>query len=269
MEMSPFLFGLYKLVKYGIYPLTWVFVLLGLLAILATLPATPQRHRWMRCLAVLSLLLLFVFGNRFTSQILAGLVEERSPRFDQSTMKRYDTIVVLGSGAASRGTLRPSDELSSVSIERTLCGIELFRNGFAPRLLFAGGDASIFGYGPKESLEMKRLALQLGVPEEAILIEDRSRTTYENAVETKRILGNGSIIMVTSAIHVPRAWALFRKQGLDTTPYACGYMAQDIPSLGWDGDPFDFIPDAKALHRNTDAISEVVGILFYRASGKL
>lgn len=123
--------------------------------------------------------------------------------------------------------------------------------------------------GPIESTEMKRLALRLGVPEAAMITEDRARNTYENAVETKRLLGEAWILLVTSASHVPRALALFRKQGLTVTPFPCGYLVRDRPWQGWDGNPFDLIPEAEALGETTIALTEIVGTIIYRATGKI
>jgi uncharacterized SAM-binding protein YcdF (DUF218 family) len=269
MELSPFWFGLYKLAKYAVYPLTWITLFLSLATLLAIFPSSPRRHRWIRRFAIAAFILLFLFSNRIVTHTLLGLIEEQVPPFDSSTVKRFDAIVVLGGGIAPKGSLRPTDELSSVALERTLCGVHLFAKGFAPRLVLTGGDAMIFGSGVEEATVMKRIAQQLGVREEAILLENQSRNTYENAVHTKRLLGNASILLVTSAIHVPRASALFRKQGLDVTPYACGYVAQDLPWSGWSGDPFDFLPDDRALRLSTEALSEIVGILVYWAAGKL
>ena len=116
---------------------------------------------------------------------------------------------------------------------------------------------------------MRRLALRFGVPDQAIVIEDRSRTTYENAVETKRLLGNASILLVTSALHMPRALSLARKQGLDATPAPCGYVATNVPSQAWHGNPLDLIPEVHALSSNTEALAELAGILVYRVTGKL
>jgi uncharacterized SAM-binding protein YcdF (DUF218 family) len=269
MEMSPFLFGLYKLVKYGIYPLTWLSLFLVVLALLVAFPISPRRLRWIRYLVGSSIFVVLIFSSRLVSSTLIGLVEERAPQFDDSTAKRFDAIVVLGGGAAGQGTLRPTDELSLESMERTICGADLFTKGFAPRLLFTGGNSSVYGSGPEESAVTKRLALRLGVPENAILLESQSRNTYENAVETKRLLGTASILLVTSASHIPRASALFRKQGFNLTSYACGYQAQNLPGSEWNGDPFDLIPDVKALYTSTEAISEIAGFLVYRAIGKL
>ncbi|MEK6617946.1 MAG: YdcF family protein [Nitrospirota bacterium] len=269
MELSPFLFGLYKFVKFAVYPFTWMFVLLVIMTILAALPASPRRLQWIRILAVSTVLVVYLLGNPLVSGALLGLIEEQYPPFDRSTTNRFDAIVVLGGGVGGKGSLRPSDQLSGLSMEQTICGAELFAQGFAPRLLFTGGDATIFGHGPKEAVEMKRLALRLGVPEEAIIVEDRSRTTFENAVEVKGILGRDSILLVASASHVPRAVGLFRKQGLETTPSPCGYRVKDRPGEGWDVNPFDLLPEVGALRKSTTAIDEIVGTIVYWASGKL
>ncbi len=269
MEMSPFIFGLYKLVKYAVYPLTWIVLILGFVVLLTILQISQRRLRWIRHLAISAFLLLVLLSTPIVAGTLVGLIEEQATPFDATSERRFDAIVVLGAGAGGKGTLRPADELSGASMERTICGADLFRQGVASRIVFSGGDASIFGEGPQEGVEMKRLALQLGVPEEAIIVEGRSRSTYENAREVKQMLVNGSILMVTSAHHVPRALGLFRKQGLNVTPYPCGYLVRDRFADGWGGDPFALIPQVEALLRSTLAINEFVGILVYRLSGKL
>nr|MBI3612367.1 YdcF family protein [Nitrospirota bacterium] len=269
MDMSPVLFGLYKLAKYGLYPLTWILLILGLLIPLTWLQSSPRRLRWRPALAIAAFLILYILGAPFVANRLVGLIEEQAPPFDLTTSKRFDAIVVLGGGVSSQGTLRPTNELSPSSMQRTMCGADLYTKGFAPRIIFAGGDASIFGEGPQEGVEMQRLALRLGIPEEATIVEGRSRTTYENAVATKQILGASSVLMVTSAYHVPRAIGLFRKQGVDAIPYPCAYIARDRIEDGWNGDLFDLIPEVESLRRSTVAINELVGTLIYRISGKI
>jgi uncharacterized SAM-binding protein YcdF (DUF218 family) len=115
---------------------------------------------------------------------------------------------------------------------------------------------------------MKRLAIRLGVPEEKIRLETRSRTTYEGAVEVKQMVGGQSILLVTSAGHLPRSIALFRGQGLNVTPYPCGYSARhrtDSVELT----VFDFLPRVEALQISTDSIVELVGMWVYRVLGKV
>jgi uncharacterized SAM-binding protein YcdF (DUF218 family) len=269
MELSPFWFGLYKLVKFAVYPYTWLAVLTGALAVLAFLPPSPVRRRWTRALACMCLVIVWLIGSPIAATIAAGLLESRSQPFDRTTAARFDAIVVLGGGIAGKGSLRPADQLTGLSMQRTLCGADLFLDGRAPRLVLSGGDAAIFGEGPKEADGMKRLAIQAGVPEAAILLDDRARTTYENAVGTKRLLGQGSILLVTSAGHMPRAAGLFRKQGFAVTPAPCTYLVRDWPGFWSNLDPFDFIPHLEGFYKFSVVLNEVIGMITYWAAGKL
>jgi uncharacterized SAM-binding protein YcdF (DUF218 family) len=268
MDLSPFWFGLYKLAKYAVYPYTWLVLLLGLLTISVLRRPSPIRILWIRLLTISTLLLMYTLGNPLVARLLAASLEEQYAPFDLSIPRRFDAIVVLGGGIFPKGTLRPTDMLSHFSAQRTLCGADLFLRGYAGKMLLAGGDGSVFGEGPQEALEMKRLAVRLGVPESIILVETRSRTTYEGAIEIGQVLGGQSILLVTSANHMPRALALFRKHGLDVTPYPCGYFVRhrsDNPNMT----VFDFFPRVDSLQISTYAISEIVGMWVYRAAGKL
>lgn len=268
MELSPFLFGLYKLAKYAIYPFTWLTLAVGAVTVLAFLPASPRRLRWIQILSVLACVVIFISGSPLVAGKFLGLVEGQAQPLDRSGSNQFDAIVVLGGGVQREGTLRPRTELTDPSMRRTTCGSDLFREGWAPRLVLTGGDASIFGQGPKESIEMKKLALRLGVPEGTITVETRSRTTYESAVATRRMLGQASVLLVTSASHMPRALGLFRKQGLKPGGYPCGYMVQDRPG-DWSGTPLDLLPSVGALTESTKAINELVGTVVYWLIGKI
>lgn len=270
MDLTPFLYGLYKLAKFGLYPLSWIILLLGLLALIALLPPSPRRHRQIRLLSLGTLALLCLLSAPITGSRLLAVLESWYPPFDAARGRHFDAIVVLGGGVRAKGTLRPADELGDLSAKRTACGAEFYLQGFAPSLLLSGGDADVFGHGPRESPEMRRWAQRLGVPDHAIVIEDQSRTTYENALYTKRLLGNSSVLLVTSPSHLPRAVALFKKQGLSPTPAGCGYINKNRPQDGWNElDPFAFLPTADSLDLTTDAVTEVFGILVYWAIGKL
>lgn len=268
MEFSAFWFALYKLAKFAVYPYTWMVLLLGLLCVLLLSRVSPWRLLWIRVLTVVTLLLVWIIGSPLVAGFLTASLEEQYPPFNPATTQRFDTIVVLGGGVLPKGTLRPMDTLSSFSAERTMCGVDLFQRGLATRLLFSGGDAAVVGKGPEEARVMKQLAMRLGVPEDAILAETRSRTTYEGAVELSRMVGGNSVLLVTSAYHIPRALALFRKQGIITTPAPCGYSARNRTDHV-EVTLFDFLPSVHALESSTYAISEFVGIAVYRAAGKL
>ncbi len=271
MELTPFFFGLYKLVKYGVYPLTWVVGCAGFTAILAWLPPTPSRRRLVRLAATMTCLLLLLVTTPIVANPMVSLLEGWPATRAAHSETPPQAIVVLGGGVADKGTLRPSVELSPESRVRTLCGADLYRQGLAPTVLITGGDASLFGSGPAEADVMKAWAIRLGVPESSILIDDRARTTYENALGAKRLLGdNASILLVTSAGHLLRATALFEKQGFRVTPSACGFHARERASEVWNHlTIFDLLPTSWALQRTTEAVGEAAGILVYWLAGKL
>lgn len=270
MEMTPFLFGVYKLVKYAVYPLSWVVLLLGVTALLSLLPPHPTRHRWMRMSSLVALLLLVAISSPFVANQLIGTLEAWYPSPAIGPTDRYDAIVVLGGGTENKGTLRPAVELTSYSLTRTTCGVDLYLKGYAPKLVLTGGDGSIFGSGPKVAPEMKRWAHRLGVPEHAIVTEEDSRTTYEDAIGTMRLLGPASILLVSSASHLPRATALFTRQGFRVTPAPCAYVAQNKPRDDWnDLNIFDFLPNDRALQHSQDAIVEMVGFAVYWMTGRI
>lgn len=271
MELTPFFFGLYKLVKYGVYPLTWAIGLAGLTLILTWLPPTPTRRRHTRLAATMTCLILFLATTPIIAKPLTSLLESWPVNHPGPSTPHAHAIVVLGGGIYDKGTLRPSIELSPESRLRTLCGAELYHQGLAPTLLITGGDLSLFGSGPTEPATMKEWAIRLGVPASAILTDDRARTTYENALGTKRLLGEQtSILLVSSAGHLWRATALFEKQGFHVTPYACGFHAKHRVMEAWkDLTLFDFLPASWALQRTTEVAEEVAGMIVYKLVGKL
>ena len=270
MDLTPLWFGIYKAAKYALYPLSWI-AIAGLLTLLAAwLPVTPRRTVWVRRFTFCTLLLLLLTATPLLSTLYIAWLEGWYPPFQSTFTSRADAIVVLAGGVFAKGSLRPVDDVSDASRQRTACGADLWNQGLAPKVLLTGGVPTVLQTGPPESHEMRRWALRLGVPESAILVEDKSRTTYENAVQSKAVLGARHILLVTAAYHLPRAVSLFEKQGFVVTPVACGYESKHKPEQVWaQSTLFDFLPTAKALLTTTQAIDEVGGMLVYWIAGKL
>lgn len=126
-------------------------------------------------------------------------------------------IVVLGARVLPGGV--PSGALQA-RVER---GVELFRRGRAPLLVFAGGVTT---EPVPEALAARDLALELGVPPSACLVETASRTTEENAVFTARLLrerGIRRVWLVSDPFHLFRASRSFWRQGIDALPVSTGW----------------------------------------------
>jgi uncharacterized SAM-binding protein YcdF (DUF218 family) len=107
---------------------------------------------------------------------------------------------------------------------------------------------------------------ELGVPSSAVVIETNSRNTHENAVFTKPILaahGWKSALLVTSAMHMPRALGVFAKVGIAVTPSSTDAHGRGLAATSL----LDFVPNASALALATDAIKEYLGLTAYRIRG--
>ena len=120
-----------------------------------------------------------------------------------------DAIIVLGAAAYDA---RPSPVLE----ERIRHGIDLYRRGMAPTLIFTGG----YGNGARfsESQVARRYALKHGVPASAILIEAESRTTRQNLEQARALMQTRHFkraIIVSDPLHMARALRLARELGID------------------------------------------------------
>ena len=140
MDLTPMWFGVYKASKYLLYPLSWI-VLSGLLTLLiASLPVTPRRTTWVRRLAFSTVLLLFLTATPLLSHLYISQLEARYPPFAAPPVAKFDAVVVLAGGVFHKGSLRPADETSDPSRQRTACGAELWFQGLAPKMVLAGGE---------------------------------------------------------------------------------------------------------------------------------
>jgi uncharacterized SAM-binding protein YcdF (DUF218 family) len=111
---------------------------------------------------------------------------------------------------------------------------------------------------------MARTAKDLGVLEKDIIIENKSRNTVESARAVKEMLKGKRIILVTSAYHMKRSVALFKKQGLEVIPAPAGYKSEQR-SLKY----FSFIPSASNLSSSSLALSELLSYSWYSMTGGL
>lgn len=109
--------------------------------------------------------------------------------------------------------IQPDGQPGPATRRRMDAAIALYRAGAAPLLLLSGGGP----HGVSEADAMRRLALAAGVPESALLLESRSASTVENALECAKLLGDDSrraLLLVTDRAHALRACLLFRIAGL-------------------------------------------------------
>jgi uncharacterized SAM-binding protein YcdF (DUF218 family) len=131
-------------------------------------------------------------------------------------------------------------------------------------VLVSGGRVS--QAGPPISATMRELLLRKGIPDSMIWTENRSRSTYENAVYSSEILhahGVRHVALVLDATSMPRAAACFRKLGVDIVP-----APLDFHTLGWAWQD-DLLPNWRAVRRNEDILHEILGLGWYRLQGRI
>ncbi|MCB2263087.1 MAG: YdcF family protein [Candidatus Thiosymbion ectosymbiont of Robbea hypermnestra] len=132
----------------------------------------------------------------------------------QSPMKR-DVIIVLGAAVWPDG--QPSPSLA----RRVGKSVDLYKSERAENIIMSGG---IGKYPPAEAIVMKRIALEGGVPEERIFMDEKSTNTYQSAINCLAIMNNhdwGDAIVVSDSYHLTRSVFLFK---------ALGKPAEGIPS---------------------------------------
>ena len=263
-----FLF-LSKLLPLLIYPLGLACVLLGL-----ALVWLKRRPQWARGAIALALALLLLSSNNWVATGVLRSLEWRYPNTEN--LPTADAIVVLGGAIRPQIPPRTWVEVAEEG-DRVLHGARLYLAGKAPLLVFSGGRIS-WGQGQtkSEAEDMAELAMALGVPASAIAIEPDSLNTFENATYTKALLsdrGIDQILLVTSALHMPRSLAIFKKQGFAATPAPTDFHVVEDPVdpgfVTWQGQILSLVPQTENLHYLTRSLKEYVGTVIYWLRGWL
>jgi len=251
-----------KTLPYLGYPLTLSLALLGV-----GLALTRRRPRLGRSLLALALALLVVSSSPPVARALYRSLEARYPPLEIEQLPKASAIVVLG--GALRLPLPPRKDFEiGPAANRARHAAALFRAGKATRVLISAGALFAQPPGVRPEAHYLRLFLgELGVPGDAVLLESESGTTRENALATKRVLERhalGSVLLVTSAAHMPRALGAFRAAGIDATPAPTDYHVVDDPSeFAW----LSLLPSAEALAMTTGAVREYLGHAVYALRG--
>jgi uncharacterized SAM-binding protein YcdF (DUF218 family) len=193
------------------------------------------------------------------SSILLMPLETCYPKLSQSQLSSAHFIHILGSGHITNHRIPLESEIDKASLTRTLEGVMLYKQKTKMKLIFSG-------YAGKDPVSNARknakLAITLGVKPSDIILLETPRDTYEEAIAVKKILGNNTVILVTSASHMPRANALFHKAGIHTIPAPTEFLVKKEEDL------LQF-PSAEGLMRSERAFHEYMGLIWGRLSNNL
>ncbi len=209
----------------------------------------------MNCL--IGIFMWAVFISPVADAMLRGL--ESDFRIPENT--HGDVIILLGGGAYDKapdlsGTGVPSEDM----LGRIVTAVRLQKRLNIP-VIVSGGK--VYKHKNAEAPIVKRFLIDLGVPANKVIIEDKSRDTIENARFTKEICDKYNFtkpILVTSAYHMRRAVMSFEKAGTKVTPFPAYFKTWEDKKYGW----VDYLPDADELKNSYQAMHEYIGLLFYQ-----
>lgn len=261
-----FLF-LSKLLPLLVYPVGFSIVLMGL-AILWI----PKRPRRARITLGIAIALLWLSSTQLVSKSLVRSLEAQnlSQPIQIADLPQADAIVLLGGATKSAHPPRPWIDLSEEG-DRVLHALRLYQAGKAPKLILSGGRIDWKGAGTPESEDMATILTSLGVPRSVLLQDSTSLNTHQNAINVQQILqtqGLRRILLVTSAMHMPRSLAIFRKLGIDTIPAPTDFIVSDGDTLKTpQAKLLSLLPDGENLRATNRSIKEYVGIWVYRLRG--
>ena len=196
---------------------------LGLVVVVGVALSMVRPVRWTRALAALGLAALVLAGASPLGAWLIRPLEDRFPVWHDDG-REVAGIVVLGGTVNARISLA-RDQLTFGEGERIMAAADLARRYPAARIVFSGGSGDVLE-SPPEAHAVHRFASTLGLDVSRMSFDDASRNTVENASFVAALVGvplKGRWLLVTSAFHMPRAQALFRKAGLNLDAYPVAF----------------------------------------------
>ncbi len=220
-------------------------------------------HRWWaRGLVFTSLAVFWLISTGPGRDALLAPLESAYPPLAAMTSFGPDAaIVLLGGGVYEKAPeYAGRDELSGQALLRTRYAAFLARETGLP--VFVSGGAVLSGTTEPEGRIMRRYLMGLGIPAARVHVEAHSQNTWENAsrlLPVLRLAGIRRVLLVTSAVHMPRAVWCFRAQGVDVIPAPCAYLGGGRTPR----DIRDYVPNWTTLERSSQALHEYLGLIWY------
>jgi uncharacterized SAM-binding protein YcdF (DUF218 family) len=243
-----------KLIIFLINPSVWLTILVIWIFI-------SKRKSIKRKLIKITLIVTILLTNGFLYKSVVNAWQPTQPTLTQS----YDVGILL---TGMVGYDKNNKGFFFEASDRYIQTLSLYKQGLIKKILISGGDGSLTQQQPKEADFIKDLLLRNKVAPTDIIIDNRSRNTYENATYTKKLVDSlhltQPLILITSAIHMPRSQLLFKKQGIATIAYPANFTAiKSSTHLG------DFIPNFGLIEKWHHLFKEWTGIASYKLMGKL
>jgi uncharacterized SAM-binding protein YcdF (DUF218 family) len=232
------MFILSKIISFFIDPVIWIVLLL-------TIGWLVRNRRLKKRLYLWSIIVFLFFSNGWIVNNIWNLYQSQPVEID--TIKPCSAGILLGGLAGYDESLKKG--FFNQTSDRFIQTVRLFETGKISNIVVSGGNAIFVkesGYNEADFLVKNLLDLQ--IPSTHIISETKSRNTLENAAFCKKMLDSmgfkGPYVLVTSAIHMPRALKVFKKAGVEVIPFPSNYVITESAT------EFSFrylVPSANAL----------------------
>lgn len=235
---------------------------LFLLAVAGLLRLARRAQRLRKSLVIFAgcYVLLFAFGP--TANLLLYPLETAHSR-PAVAPKKVGAVIMMG-GVVSRPEKGEGRYEMAASADRFVEALRLANRHPGSILVITGGSSAILSSHFREADALGDLTKELGFPQRRLRVDRDSRNTHENAVHTGRLLVDvpGPYVLVTSAAHMPRSVACFRKQGMDVIPWPVDFHRTGSGPGAW-------VPKPQTLIRTNIAMHEYAGWAAYWLAGYL
>jgi len=244
-----------KILTYFLRPAIWILILFILT--LANRNSKKQRiYLW------IVFLTFILFSNSFFITKTTGLWAISPKELDQT----YDVGVVLG-GSTITYEKKYDRKIFKGNIDRLLQAVELYQNGKIKRILITGASGNLFYRNLKEARLLRSFLISINFPPDHILMDTLAENTHENAMNTKKILRHHpelkKVLLITSSLHMRRALACFRHEGIRVTPYPTNLINSEIH---WNLE-YLLIPNISNFMIWNGMIHEILGYEVYKLAG--
>ena len=234
-------------------------ILIGLLA------AILGRRRLAVSGVALAALILVAATWTSLGALLLGPLEDRFPR--PELPQAIAGVVVLGGGMEGQINLARGGYELNAGGDRFVEATALAHRFPDARIVVSGGTGTLLLSGEADADTALRLLTALGVSPQRLVLENKSRSTYENALFSKEMVEPApgeTWLLVTSAFHMPRSMALFRKAGFEVLPWPVDYRTTGDEGIGL------FTDNAiDSLQATTIGLREWIGLVAYWLSGRI
>lgn len=260
------LFVLSKFVGFLALPSTliWLLLVAGLLRARSLRPL--PRRKGLRMAWIATLLLAIVGVSPLSSWALWPLEERFPVPTITNDSREFAGIIVLGGGEDGISSAYRHELHINEAGDRITVGSTLAMRLPAARLIFTGGVGALIQSEPGGAAAVRDYWLSIGIPASRIVVEHKSRNTYENATLTHQLIApkkGERFLLVTSAAHMPRAMGVFRQAGFDVVAYPCDFRTNMTE------EPFYISSSFPAgLKRLDEAAKEWIGLVAYRLLGR-